>query len=87
MTDSLSVTHLVAMGVLFLSFLCSVISKDLLYSVIFLAIGSVTLGGIFFLQSSPFAGGVEISVGAGLVTALLATAISLTRREGDENEQ
>jgi NADH:ubiquinone oxidoreductase subunit 6 (subunit J) len=86
MVDSLLITHLAAMGALLLSLTIAALAKDLLYSVIFLAVGSVVLGGIFFLQSSPFAGVVEISVGAGLVTALLATAISLTRREGDENE-
>ncbi|HVN65190.1 MAG TPA: NADH-quinone oxidoreductase subunit J [Methanomicrobiales archaeon] len=87
MVDSLFLVHLAAMGALLFSLSCAVMTKDLLYSAVFLAIGSVTLGGIFFLQSSPFAGVVEISVGAGLVTALLATAISLTRREGDAYEQ
>jgi NADH:ubiquinone oxidoreductase subunit 6 (subunit J) len=87
MVDSLVLVHLASMGALLLSLSYAVITKDLLYSAVFLAIGSVTLGGIFFLYSSPFAGVVEISVGAGLVTALLATAISLTRREGDANGQ
>jgi NADH:ubiquinone oxidoreductase subunit 6 (subunit J) len=66
---------------LFLSF--AVVVKDLMHSVLLLAAGSVTLGGLFFLHASPYAGAVEISVGAGLITALLATAISLTR--GDED--
>jgi NADH:ubiquinone oxidoreductase subunit 6 (subunit J) len=87
MVDSLFLVHVAAMGALLLSLSCAVMAKDLLYSAVFLAIGSVTLGGIFFLDSSPFAGVVEISVGAGLVTALLATAISLTRREGEAYEQ
>ena len=84
MMDSLSLVHTVAMGAFLISLISAVITRDLLYSVICLAIGSVLLGGIFFLLSSPYAGVVEISVGAGLVTALLATAISLTRRGGDE---
>ena len=84
MVDSLLILHLAAMGALLLSLSGAVVARDLLYSAISLAAGSVTLGGIFFLQSSPYAGVVEISVGAGLVTALLATAISLTRRGGDE---
>jgi len=87
MTDASSIVHLAVMVALFLSLSCAVVAKDLLHSAIFLAIGSVILGAIFFLFSSPFAGVVEISVGAGLVTALLITAISLTRWEGDENEQ
>ena len=87
MIDSLYIGHIAAMGVFLLAMVCAVLVKDLLYSAIFLATGSVILGGIFFLHSSPFAGVAEISVGAGLVTALLATAISLTRREGDETGQ
>ena len=87
MVDSLLILHLAAVGALLLSLACAVVAKDLLYSVISLATGSVTLGGIFFLLASPYAGVVEISVGAGLVTALLATAISLTGREGDAREQ
>ena len=87
MIDSLYIVHIAAMGTFFLAVLGAVLVKDLLYAAIFLATGSVILGGIFFLHSSPFAGVVEISVGAGLVTALLATAISLTRREGDETRQ
>jgi uncharacterized MnhB-related membrane protein len=87
MTDTLTIVHFAAMGALFCSMAGAVVARDLLYSVIFLATGSVILGGIFFLLSSPYAGVVEISVGAGLVTALLATALSLTRRDSDENGQ
>jgi len=84
MVDSLLILQPAAMGALLISLVGAAVARDLLYSVICLAIGSVLLGGIFFLLSSPYAGVVEISVGAGLVTALLATAISLTRRGGDE---
>jgi NADH:ubiquinone oxidoreductase subunit 6 (subunit J) len=84
MVDSLWILHTAAMGAVLISLVCAAMARDLLYSIICLATGSVLLGGIFFLYSSPFAGVVEISVGAGLVTALLATAISLTKRGGDE---
>jgi NADH:ubiquinone oxidoreductase subunit 6 (subunit J) len=87
MIDSSFIVEFAAMGALLLSLVSAVIAKDLLYAALSLATGSVVLGGIFFLHSSPYAGVVEISVGAGLVTALLATAISLTRRDGDENGQ
>jgi NADH:ubiquinone oxidoreductase subunit 6 (subunit J) len=86
MVDSLWILQPAAMGAVLISLVCAAMARDLLYSVICLATGSVLLGGIFFLYSSPFAGVVEISVGAGLVTALLATAISLTRRGRDETE-
>ncbi len=77
------ILQIVAMGALFLLLCCAVGVKDLMYSVLLLAAGSVTLGGLFFLHASPYAGAVEISVGAGLITALLATAISLTRGDDD----
>jgi NADH:ubiquinone oxidoreductase subunit 6 (subunit J) len=87
MLENYLILQIVVMGALLVLFLCAVIAQDLLYSVISLATGSVILGGIFFLDASPFAGVVEISVGAGLVTALLITALSLTRGEGDESRQ
>jgi len=87
MLESSLIMHIVVMGALLVSLFCAVIAKDLLYSVISLATGSVILGGIFLLDASPFAGVVEISVGAGLVTALLTTALSLTRGDGDESRQ
>jgi len=87
MIESSLIVHLAAMGALLLSLSSAVIARDLLYSAISLATGSMILGGIFFLDGSPFAGVVEISVGAGLVTALLATAISLTRRGDDADGQ
>lgn len=87
MIESSQILQIVVVGALLVSLFCAVIARDLLYSVIALATGSVILGGIFFLDASPFAGVVEISVGAGLVTALLVTALSLTRGEGDESGQ
>ena len=84
MVDALLILQPVALGALLISLTGAAVARDLLYSVVCLAIGSVLLGGIFFLQSSPYAGVIEISVGAGLVTALLATAISLTGRGRDE---
>lgn len=83
MIEGSLIVQLAAMGGLVISFASAVLVRDLLYSAISLAVGSVILGGIFFLEGSPYAGVVEISVGAGLVTALLATAISLTGRGGD----
>jgi len=83
MIEGSLIVQLAVMGSLVISLSSAVLARDLLYSAISLAVGSVILGGIFFLENSPYAGVVEISVGAGLVTALLATAISLTRRGGD----
>jgi len=67
---------------------CLAISiKDLLKSVIALGVGSVALAVVFFLLGSPYAGAFELSVGAGLVSVLLITAISLTAPgKGRSNE-
>ena len=85
MIENSLVVHFAAMGALIIALSYAVYASDLLHSVIALAVGSVILGGIFFLDASPFAGAVEISVGAGLVTALMIVAISLTRRAGDDH--
>jgi NADH:ubiquinone oxidoreductase subunit 6 (subunit J) len=46
----------------------------------------VLLGIIFFTYKAPFAGAVEISVGAGLITALFVTAISLTEEDAEDEQ-
>jgi energy-converting hydrogenase B subunit D len=72
------IAQIIAAGALSISMLGAILAKDLLRAAIFLAVGSVLLGIIFFIYKAPFTGAVEISVGAGLITALLVTAISLT---------
>jgi len=54
----------------------AVVSKNLLRAAIALGIGSATLAVIFFLLNAPYAGGFELSVGAGLVSVLFIVAIS-----------
>jgi len=56
----------------------AVVSKNLLRAAIALGIGSATLAVIFFLLNAPYAGGFELSVGAGLVSVLFIVAISLS---------
>ncbi len=80
------IAQIIATGALSISALGAILAKDLLRAAIFLAVGSVLLGIIFFTYVAPFAGAVEISVGAGLITALFVTAISLTEKDV-ENEQ
>ncbi len=55
--------------------------KDLLSAAISLAALSVALAIIFYRLSSPYAAVIELSVCAGLITALFVAAISLTRRK------
>ena len=56
----------------------AVLIKDLLKAVIVLGVGSAALAAVFFLLGSPHAGAFELSVGAGLVSVLLISTISLT---------
>ncbi|MCG2767500.1 MAG: DUF4040 domain-containing protein [Anaerolineae bacterium] len=56
----------------------AVVSKNLLRAAIALGVGSATLAVIFFLLDAPYAGGFELSVGAGLVSVLFIVAISLS---------
>ena len=53
-------------------------SKSLIHAAIALAAGSCSLALLFFLLQAPFAGAVQLSVGAGVVSALFIVAISLT---------
>jgi NADH-quinone oxidoreductase subunit J len=56
----------------------AVLSKNMLQSAVALGIGSVALATLFFLLGAPYAGGFELSVGAGLISVLFIIAISLT---------
>ncbi len=53
-------------------------SENMLVSAVMLGIGSAALALIFFLLDAPYAGGFELSVGAGLVSVLFIVVISLT---------
>ena len=58
--------------------MAAVLAKNLLWAAIALGIGSVALAILFFLHGAPYAGGFELSVGAGLISVLFIIAISLT---------
>ena len=80
--------HLLLLLVLFIFMAMAVEYKDLTRSAISLAFGSATLGLIFFGFDSPMAGVIELSVGAGLITVLLMSTISIVggEKEGERNE-
>jgi NADH-quinone oxidoreductase subunit J len=59
----------------------AVSSKDLLLAALSLAALSAALAIIFYRLSSPYAAVIELSVCAGLITALFVAGISLTRRK------
>lgn len=53
-------------------------AASLIRAAIALCIGNSSLAILFFLLKAPYAGSVQLSVGAGLVSALFIIAISLT---------
>lgn len=56
----------------------AVISTDLIRSAVALCLGNSALAALFYLLGAPYAGAVQLSVGAGIVSALFIIAISLT---------
>jgi NADH-quinone oxidoreductase subunit J len=56
----------------------AVLSRTLLSAAVALGVGSAALATMFFLLNAPYAGGFELSVGAGLISVLFIIAISLT---------
>ena len=54
--------------------------KEILFAAISLAVLSVIIAIVFFKLNSAYAGVFELSVCAGLITALFISVISLTRR-------
>jgi uncharacterized MnhB-related membrane protein len=62
--------------------LVAVLTENLLRAAVALGIGSAALAVLLFLLHAPYAGGFELSVGAGLISVLFIIAISLTESMG-----
>jgi len=58
--------------------LVAVLTENLIRAAVALGIGSAALAMLLFLLHAPYAGGFELSVGAGLISVLFIIAISLT---------
>ena len=52
-----------------------------------LGAGSFALGMLFFVLQAPYAGGFELSVGAGLISVLFIVAIGLTESMGRQRDE
>lgn len=65
----------------------AVLVKETLVAAISLAALSATIGLIFFHMNSPYAGVFELSVGAGLITALFISALALVGRGATGGEK
>jgi NADH-quinone oxidoreductase subunit J len=74
-----------ALALLVLATLWSVLSARLLRAVIGLAAASVLVTVLLFRLDSPLAGVFELSVCAGLISAVFLGAITLTQPETDES--
>ncbi len=62
----------------------AVFSRRLVPAVVTLGIGSAALAALFFWLGAPYAGGFELSVGAGLISVLFLIVISLSDKIGSE---
>jgi NADH-quinone oxidoreductase subunit J len=57
----------------------ALLMRNLVRATIALGIASAALAMLFFALDAPYAGGFELSVGAGLISVLFIVGISLTR--------
>jgi len=62
----------------------AILQRNLIRAVIAFAISSVCLASLFFILASPYAGAIELTVGAGLVAVLFLVALILA---GGEEEK
>ena len=69
------------------SALVALYHPNLIRSIAAFAVSSICLSGIFFLLSSPFAGALELTVGAGLVAVLFLVSLILSGAEENEVPQ
>lgn len=64
--------------ILIASTIFALVAKSLIRAAVALGVGSAALATLYFLLDAPYAGGFELSVGAGLISVLFIVAISLT---------
>jgi NADH:ubiquinone oxidoreductase subunit 6 (subunit J) len=62
----------------------AVLHKNLIQAIAAYAVSSACLAAIFFLLSLPYAGALELTVGAGLVAVLFLVALILSGGEEEE---
>jgi len=62
-------------------------AKNLVHAAVALGVGSAALAVLYFMLDAPYAGGFELSVGAGLISVLFIVAISLTASMGEQPDE
>lgn len=65
----------------------AVLAESLIRAAVALGVGSAALATLLFLLNAPYAGGFELSVGAGLISVLFIIAISLTESMGGQRRE
>ena len=84
---------MISIGYLFLAAvvlggaILAVRAEALIRAAVALGAGSAALAMLFFLLRAPYAGGFELSVGAGLISVLFIVAISLTESMGRPRDE
>ena len=85
LAEIISSFDLIAFGVLaalsLIGALMVVISKEVVHSVVYLALSFLSIAGIFILLNAEFLGVIQILVFVGAITAVILFAIMLTRRQ------
>jgi NADH-quinone oxidoreductase subunit J len=67
--------------------LIAILSESLVLAAIVLGLSSAALAVLLFMLGAPYAGGFELSVGAGLISVLFIIVISLTEsRMGEDRD-
>ncbi|WP_428898546.1 NADH-quinone oxidoreductase subunit J [Parelusimicrobium proximum] len=81
--------HLFLLTALIVTALAASMSRNFLYSAVWLALLSITLTGVMFSMNAQWAGIFELSVCAGLITVLFASTASLVGKGSKyaENER
>ena len=74
--------YVILVCVVIVSTVMALRARHLIRAAVALGVGSAALATIFFMLDTPYAGGFELSVGAGLISVLFIVAISLTRSMG-----
>jgi uncharacterized MnhB-related membrane protein len=64
----------------------ALLAKSLVKSAVALGVGSASLAMLYYALDAPYAGGFELSVGAGLTSVLFIVAISLTKSIGERED-
>jgi len=73
--------------ILITSTIMALAAKNLVHAAVALGVGSAALAVLYFMLDAPYAGGFELSVGAGLISVLFIVAISLTASMGEQPDE